>query len=307
MKNKVVAVVGPTASGKSALAVDIAKKYGGEVVSADSMQIYRKMDIGTAKIRDTEGVPHHLIDIVDPSETYTLSDYLSDADRTVKDILSRGKLPVMAGGTGLYISSFIDNIQLTEAETDEEYREYLKNFARENGAAALYSLLEKTDPESYKTLHVNDEKRIIRALEFFHTTGMTITEHNALSRAVPSPYDFYIIGITFSDRQKLYDRIDRRVDMMIEEGFIEEVESLDFEKLSKTARQAIGYRQIFGYLAGTMSLEDAVEDIKRESRRYAKRQLTWFRRDKRINWLCADGNELNCELFATSMEKFLDI
>ena len=208
---------------------------------------------------------------------------------------------------GLYISSFIDNIQLTEAETDEEYREYLKNFARENSAAALYSLLEKTDPESYKTLHVNDEKRIIRALEFFHTTGMTITEHNALSRAVPSPYDFYIIGITFSDRQKLYDRIDRRVDMMIDEGFIEEVESLDFEKLSKTARQAIGYRQIFGYLAGTMSLEDAVEDIKRESRRYAKRQLTWFRRDKRINWLCADGSELNCELFATSMEKFLDI
>ena len=307
MKNKVVAVVGPTASGKSALAIDIAKKYGGEVVSADSMQIYRGMDIGTAKITDTEGIPHHLIDIVDPSDTYTLSDYLSDADKAVKDILSRGKLPIMAGGTGLYISSFIDNIQLTEAETDEEYREYLKNFARENGAEKLHSLLADIDPESYKTLHVNDEKRVIRALEFFHTTGKTITEHNAESRSIPSPYDFFIIGITFRDRQKLYDRIDRRVDMMIEDGFVEEVKRLDFESLSKTARQAIGYRQIFAYLDGIITLDDAVEDIKRESRRYAKRQLTWFRRDSRINWLYADDNELNCELFETSMENFLDV
>ena len=155
MKNKVVAVVGPTASGKSALAVDIAKKYGGEVVSADSMQIYRKMDIGTAKIRDTEGVPHHLIDIVDPSETYTLSDYLSDADRTVKDILSRGKLPVMAGGTGLYISSFIDNIQLTEAETDEEYREYLKNFA--DSSSEVYYLIRDIDNDGTKDLILSNK------------------------------------------------------------------------------------------------------------------------------------------------------
>ena len=144
-------------------------------------------------------------------------------------------------------------------------------------------------------------------MEFFHTTGKTITEHNAESRSVPSPYDFFIIGITFRDRQKLYDRIDRRVDMMIEDGFVEEVKRLDFESLSKTARQAIGYRQIFAYLDGIMSLDDAVEDIKRESRRYAKRQLTWFRRDSRINWLYADDNELNCELFETSMENFLDV
>lgn len=305
MKNKVIAVVGPTASGKSALAISIAKKYGGEVVSADSMQIYRKMNIGTAKVTDTEGIPHHLIDIVDPSETYTLSDYLTDADRTVGEILGRGKLPVMAGGTGLYVSSFIDNIQLTEAQTDEAYREELKAFARENGGAALRELLKDIDYESYVSLHENDEKRIIRALELFHTTGKTITEHNADSRLIPSPYDFYMVGITFRDREKLYDRINLRVDEMMKSGFVDEVAALDFETLSHTAKQAIGYRQIFSYLRGEVSLEDAVENIKRETRRYAKRQLTWFRRDKRINWLYAD--ELNCELFETSMEKFLDV
>lgn len=309
MRNKVVVVVGPTASGKSSLAIDIALRYNGEVVSADSMQIYRKMNIGTAKISDTKGIIHHLIDIIEPSETFTLSDYLFAADNAVKDILKREKLPIIAGGTGLYISSFIDNIELSEAKTDQNYRSELQNIAKQYGTEILYEKLKNIDPESYASLHPNDEKRIIRALEIFHSTGITITEHNRRSRLYPSPYEFYIIGLNFRNRELLYDRINRRVDDMIENGFVEEVKNLDFSSLSGTAKQAIGYKQIFAYLKGDLSLSEATDIIKTESRRYAKRQLTWFRRDKRINWIYLDDikDNLNCELFETSMENFLSV
>ena len=309
MKDKVVVVVGPTASGKSSLAIDIAEKKNGEVVSADSMQIYRGMDIGTAKVSDTRGVKHYLIDIVEPSETFTLSDFLLEANKAVRHILSKGKLPVIAGGTGLYVSSFMDNISLSEVRIDENYRRQLRDFAAKNGNKKLHELLKDIDPESYKILHPNDEKRIIRALEMVHLSGITVSEQNKISKLIPSPYDFYVIGLNFKDRSVLYDRINKRVDDMIAAGFIDEVASLDFESLSQTARQAIGYKQIFEYIKGTLTLQEAVESIKTESRRYAKRQLTWFRRDSRVNWIYVDelDCEPTCELFETSMEKFLEV
>lgn len=309
MNNKILVITGPTASGKSNLAIDFAKKWNGEVVSADSMQIYRKMNIGTAKITDDMGVKHHLIDIVEPSQTFTLSDFLSSAKNAVDDILNRGKLPIITGGTGLYISSFIDNITLTETETDYAYRQELREYAAKYGSERLRELLKDIDPESYESLHPNDEKRIIRALEIYHSSGISISEHNRRSKLNPSPYEFFMIGINFRDRTTLYERINRRVDAMIESGLVNEVRSLDYSSLSDTAKQAIGYKQIFQYLNGEISFEDAVEKIKMESRRYAKRQLTWFRRDKRIDWIYVDElkSKLTCELFETSMENFIDV
>lgn len=309
MKNKVLIIAGPTATGKSALAVDFAKRFDGEIISADSMQIYRGMDIGTAKVEDTGGIKHYMIDITDPSEDFTLSDFLEGSRSAAEEIISRGKLPILVGGTGLYITSFADNIELSEVRTDEEYRSQLKSFAAENGAEKLHELLKDIDPESYAALHPNDEKRVIRALEIYHETGKTISEHNRLSRMTPSPYDFYMIGLNFRDRQKLYERINSRVDKMILDGLVDEVKRLDFPSLSRTAKQAIGYRQIYEYLQGNITLDEAAENIKLESRRYAKRQLTWFRRDSRINWTFIDEltTELNCEIFETSMENFLDV
>lgn len=309
MKKKILIIAGPTATGKSALAIDFAKRFDGEIISADSMQIYRGMDIGTAKVEDTGGIKHYMIDIADPSEDFTLSDFLDGSRRAAEEIISRGKLPILVGGTGLYITSFADNVELSEVRTDEEYRSKLKSFAAENGAEKLHELLKDIDPESYSALHPNDEKRVIRALEIYHETGKTISEHNRRSRMKPSPYDFYMIGLNFRDRQRLYERINLRVDKMISDGLADEVKKLDFPSLSRTAKQAIGYRQIYEYLQGNATLEDAAENIKLESRRYAKRQLTWFRRDSRINWTYIDEltTELNCELFETSMENFLDV
>jgi len=295
-KKKIVVICGPTGVGKTALSLSLAKKCNGEIISADSMQIYRGMDIGTAKATQNEQnqIPHHLLDIKDPSETYSLSDYLEDANVVAKDIIGRGKTPFMVGGTGLYISSFVDNIQLMEtAHQDADYREELKVFAAQNGNAALKELLRSVDPESYEKLSENDTKRIIRALEIYKSTGMTIGEQNRLSRSQPSEYDFIMIGLTCKDREVLYGRINSRVDRMIEEGFIEEVRRLDLERCSNTARQAIGYKQIYSYLQGEMLLPDAIDNIKMESRRYAKRQLTWFRRDPRINWEYTDECSLD--------------
>ncbi len=290
-KKRIVVICGPTGVGKTALSLRLAKKCNGEIISSDSMQIYRGMDIGTAKAtkEEQEQIPHHLIDIKDPTESYSLSDYLADANIVAKGITERGKVPFMVGGTGLYISSFVDNIKLVEtANQDQEYRDKLKQYAQEQGNAALKELLRNVDPESYEKLSANDTKRIIRALEIYKTTGMTIGEQNKLSRSEPSEYDFIIIGLTCRNRDVLYDRINTRVDRMIEEGFIDEVRNLDLDHCGNTAKQAIGYKQIHSYLKGESTLEDAVENIKMESRRYAKRQLTWFRKDERINWEYTD-------------------
>lgn len=296
MDNRVIVVVGPTASGKTRLAVEIAKKYGGEIVSADSMQIYKYMDIGTAKPTEDEmqGIPHHLISIVDPTDTFTLHDYLLRAKQTVNDILARGKVPVMAGGTGLYVTSFIENICLSDASSDTEYREYLAERVRREGSEKLLSELAEIDPQTAEKLHPNNVKRIIRALEIYHTSGITVTEQNNMSKTTPSPYRFLTIGLQYSDRSVLYGRIDRRVDEMFDAGLEEEVGSLiGSGKLTRecNAFQAIGYRQFAPYFDGCVGIEEVRENIKRESRRYAKRQLTWLRRDKNIKWYEADNSD----------------
>ncbi len=289
MQNKIVVIVGPTACGKTALSVELAKCFGGEIISADSMQIYRGMDIGTAKIRPEEmrGVPHYMIDIIEPSQEFCLADFLSLARKKADDILSRGKIPFLVGGTGLYVSSFIDNVHLTEESPDPEYREYLNSVASEKGGAAVKEMLKDIDPESYEKLDENNIKRIVRALEVYKATGRTIGENNRMSKSA-SPYEFCEIGLNFADRQKLYDRIDARVDKMFEDGLLHEVERLSLDTLSATARQAIGYKQFLGYLSGDKTLDEVKEDIKRESRRYAKRQITWFKRDNNIVWFNSD-------------------
>lgn len=297
MKNRVIAVVGPTASGKTKISVEIAKRYNGEVVSADSMQIYKYMDIGTAKPTTSEmqGIPHHLISIVEPTQAFTLQDYLERANACVGDILARGNVPVIAGGTGLYVSSFIENISLSEAETDFEYREMLMKRAATEGSEKLLSELAEIDPQTAEKLHPNNVKRIVRALELFHSSGKTVTEQNALSKRTPSPFEFLEIGLCYEDRSVLYERIDRRVDCMFDAGLEKEVESLlESGKLTRecNAFQAIGYKQFAPYFDGEIGLDAVRENIKRESRRYAKRQLTWLRRDKNIRWVEADGMDI---------------
>ena len=297
MNNRVIVVVGPTASGKTKLAVEIAKRYNGEIVSADSMQIYKYMDIGTAKPTEEEkqGIAHHLIGIVEPTETFTLQDYLDRAKVCVDDILSRGKVPIIAGGTGLYVTSFIDNISLSEAETDLEYREYLAKRAEKEGNEALLAELAEIDPETADKLHPNNVKRIIRALELYHTSGKTVSEQNALSRQSPSPYEFFETGLRFVDRKTLYGRINRRVDEMFRAGLENEVSTLlESGKLTRecNAFQAIGYKQFAPYFDGETDIDEVAENIKRESRRYAKRQLTWLRRDENIRWVEADGFDI---------------
>lgn len=295
-KPLVVVVVGPTASGKTSLAIEIAKKYGAEIVSADSMQIYKKMNIATAKPTDDElsQVRHHLVGIIDPGEEFSVAMYKEKALEAIRDIFSRDKLPIVVGGTGLYIDTLVNNTSFLDyGKTD--IREKLEAEADEKGIEALYERLKEIDPETYSRLHINDRKRIIRALELYYVTGKTISEQDQLSHLTESEYDWCIIGLNAENRQFLYDRINRRVDLMLEEGLIEEAKEFFSSDISLTARQAIGYKELKPYLDGLVSLEEAVEKLKMETRRYAKRQLTWFRRNKKINWInidCTDGMPL---------------
>lgn len=290
MKPLVVVIVGPTASGKTKLSIELAKKFHGEIVSADSMQIYRRMNIGTAKPTEEEkcGIPHHLMDFLEPTEDYTLKQYLDDANRCVEDIISRKKLPIIVGGTGLYVSSFLRNLTLSEEPVDDTYRAGLESDYEKLGGEEMLSRLSKVDPELASRLFPKDKKRILRGLEVYHNTGITQTEQNRKALEVESPYTFLCFGLSAEDRSFLYDRIDRRVEQMMESGLLEEVTSLRQIDCSKTARQAIGYRQFEGYFNGDASLEDIVPRIQKESRNYAKRQLTWFRREDRIQWFCID-------------------
>jgi tRNA dimethylallyltransferase len=303
---KIIVIVGPTASGKTSLSVELALRFNGEIVSADSMQVYRGMDIGTAKVTKSEkkGIKHHLIDIIDPSEEFSLADYLDLINVAVKDILSRNKLPIIVGGTGLYISSFTDNIKLSPSKADNEYRSFLKNYADINGSFELKRLLRAIDLESYEKLKDNDVKRISRALEIYRSEGKTVEEFNRASKQQPQ-YEFLKLGLTSIDREYLYSRINNRVDIMMQQGFLDEVRSLNNNKLSSTAAQAIGYRQLNNYLAGKISLDEAIEQIKQESRRYAKRQITWFKRDKSIIWHNIDTN--NFEEILNSCIKHMEI
>ncbi len=287
-----IVVVGPTASGKTRLAVDIALKYGGEVVSCDSMQIYKEMQIGTAKPTNEEkrGVTHHMVDFVDPRRNYSVADYVNDAKRCISDIHGRGKLPVLAGGTGLYVNSLIDNIEFGQTKRDDKLRLELQKIADERGGEALLDILREFDPQCAKTLHKNNQGRIIRAIEVYKTTGLTMTEMREKSRQAPQLYNLCMLGLNFSNREVLYRRIEKRVDDMIAAGLENEVRALLESGLTRetTAMQAIGYKELCAAVKNEIPIEEAIETVKRETRRYAKRQLTWFRRDKRINWLEAD-------------------
>lgn len=288
MSKKIVVVCGPTASGKTALSIALAKAFNGEVVSADSMQIYRRMDIGTAKPTrgEMDGIPHHMLDVAQPGESYSVSRYVQEATACVEDILSRGKLPIVCGGTGLYIDGLIRGGDFQPSGVDSGLREQLEEEWAQQGADAMMARLAAVDPDSAARLHLSDKRRILRALEVFLSTGETITVHNARSKAVPPRYDALMIGLNTEPRDILYGRIDRRVDDMLKQGLLREVQSLlEDGLLEGTAAQAIGYKELLAYFRGEMTLEAAADLIRQKSRNYAKRQLTWFRRDERVKWI----------------------
>ena len=291
MKPIVYVIGGPTASGKSKLAVELAKKVNGEIISADSMQIYKEMNIGTAKVNKEEmqGVQHYLVDFVSPDERYSVSNFKKDAERAIEEILAKGKTPIVVGGTGLYIDSLIYGIEFQNEEVDLEYREKLNKIADEEGLENLHKMAQKIDPEAMKKISINDRKRIIRVLEIYHKTGKTKTEQELQSRKNEVKYEYKVFAITM-DREKLYERIEKRVDFMIEQGLIEEVKQI-LEKYHTfpTAMQGLGYKEVVEYLEGSCTKEEMIEKIKKETRHYAKRQLTWFRKNKETIWL--DGEK----------------
>ena len=289
MAQRVVCVVGPTASGKTKMGVALAKRFNGEVVSVDSMQIYRGMEIGTAAPTPEEmaGVPHHMIGVADPAESWSVSRFTQEADRCIQDILRRGKLPVLVGGTGLYLDALVRGQTFAAGQQGGAVRLALQQRLAREGAAALLEELAAIDPETAARLHLRDEKRILRALEVYRETGETISEHDRKSREMPDRYDALYIGLSFRDRQELRDRIDRRVDIMVEQGLLDEVRQLLTGGLPRdaTALQAIGFMQFLAVADGTATEAEAVEEVKLRSRQYAKRQLTWLRRNPRIHWI----------------------
>lgn len=298
----VLAVAGPTASGKTALGVALAKEYDGEVISADSMQIYKGMDIASAKPtkEEMQGIPHHLIDFLERDITFSAADYVRLANQKIKEILSRGKLPIIVGGTGLYISSLLDNVKFSEGGSDEAYREEMYKFARENGNEALHLRLEKIDPEAAALIHQNNLVRVIRALEVHHLTGRTFSELKAESRLEESQYDSMIIGLDYEDRQVLYNRINHRVDEMVKNGLVKEAYELWKNRDMKTAANAIGFKEFIPYFEHYMTLDECIDKIKQETRRYAKRQLTWFRKNPRIKWIILGEFDKKTEIFEKS-------
>ncbi|MBE7020631.1 MAG: tRNA (adenosine(37)-N6)-dimethylallyltransferase MiaA [Ruminococcaceae bacterium] len=294
---KLVCVAGPTGSGKTALGIEIAKEFNGEIISADSMQIYRELNIGTAKParEEMQGIPHHLIDIVEPDGEFSVKEFVDLANEKIDDITLRGKLPIVVGGTGLFISSLIDNVQFSDGEADEALRQELSEIAEKKGASYLHEMLKEIDYESYLRLHPNNVRRVIRAIEVYKTTGITMTEQIKNSKNIPPAFSLAYFGLN-TDREIIYDRINKRVDIMMEKGLLEEVISLKEKGYStrNKSMQAIGYKELLLHLSGKLTLDEAVDLIKQESRRYAKRQLTWFRRDERIKWI--DIKECNTVL-----------
>ena len=304
---KAIVVVGPTASGKTSLGIYIAKKYNGEVISADSMQIYKEMSVSTAKptIEEMDGVKHHLIDFVDITDTYSVSDYCRDAKAVFDDIVSRGKLPVIVGGTGLYIDSFITNTQFFDDAQSDEIRKRLQKQANDEGLDVLYNRLKEIDPDAAAKIHPNNSVRVIRALEVYEATGKTITQQTEQSHSVASDIDALYIGINYSDREKLYDRINRRVDIMMENGLLDEAKSLFSGEYSATAVNSIGCKEMKPFLDGEKSLSECVEKLKMSTRHYAKRQLTWFRRNESVKWVYPDKQNED-ELYSQIIEYIND-
>ena len=288
MKKPLIIITGPTASGKTALSVELAKKVGGEIISADSMQVYRHMDIGSAKVtkEEMDGVRHHLIDVLDPWDEFNVVVFQRLAKQAMEEIYAAGNIPIIAGGTGFYIQALVNDIDFTENDSDTGYREELECLAAEKGASYLHDMLKEVDPESAEAIHENNVKRVIRALEFYKKTGTKISEHNEAERQKESPYNFayYVLNM---DRERLYQRIDLRVDLMMKNGLLAEVEKLKEMGCTRdmVSMQGLGYKEILDALDGTISLDEAVYIIKRDTRHFAKRQLTWLRRNPAIHWI----------------------
>ena len=291
MKPKVIVICGPTASGKTALSIELAKKINGEIISADSMQIYKDMDIGTAKPtkEEMQDIKHYLLDFVSPEERYSVAQYKQDAKKAIKEIISKGKTPIIVGGTGLYVDSLIYEIEYNDIKLDENYRNELEQVVEKEGLQKLYERAVQIDPLAMEKISQNDKKRIMRVLEIYKATGKTKTQQEEESRKKPIEYDYKVFAINW-DRETLYERINRRVDIMIAQGLIEEVQDI-IKKYKKfpTAMQGLGYKEVVEYINGNYTKEEMIEKIKMETRRYAKRQLTWFRKNKQTIWL--DGTK----------------
>lgn len=287
MKRPLIILAGPTAVGKTTASIRLAKAIGAEIISADSMQVYRHMDIGSAKIRqeEMEGVPHYLIDVLEPEEEFNVVRFQQMAKAAAEEIYAKGKIPLVAGGTGFYIQALLYDIDFTENDGDTSYRRSLEKTAEEKGGEYLHAMLREADPKAAEEIHPHNIKRMIRALEFHHQTGGKISEHNEAEREKSSPYDFAYFVLT-DERSRLYERIDRRVDKMMEEGLLEEVRYLKERgvKRESTAMQGLGYKELYAYLDGECTLEEAVRIIKRDTRHFAKRQLTWFKRERDVIW-----------------------
>ena len=287
-KKKIVVLTGPTAVGKTKLSIELAKKIGGEIISADSCQVYKHMDIGSAKIRPEEmgGIPHFLVDELEPSEEFNVVVFQQKTKQYMKEIYERGHIPILVGGTGFYIQAVLYDIHFSQDDDNHQIRENLENLAREKGAAYMHEELRKIDPASADAIHANNVKRVIRALEYYKLTGQRISEHNEEQRNNESPYAFSYFVLN-DHREFLYERIDKRVDEMITEGLVDEVKhlkELGYDR-SYVSMQALGYKEIFGYLEGEISLDEAIYIIKRDTRHFAKRQITWFKREKEVLWV----------------------
>lgn len=294
-KQKVIVICGPTASGKTALSIELAKKINGEIVSCDSMQIYKEMDIGTAKPtkEEIQEIPHYMINTIFPNERYSVADYKKDAKKAIREIIKKGKVPIIVGGTGLYVDSLIYEIEYPDIKFDEKYRQELEEQVQKDGLEKLYNKAKKIDPEAMLKISSNDKKRILRVLEIYKATGKTKTEQERKSREKEPEFDYLVYGLNMP-REKLYERINLRVDIMIKQGLIKEVEEI-YKKYNEfpTAMQGLGYKEVVEYLEGHLTKEEMIEKIKQETRRYAKRQMTWFRKNKQTIWLDTENTKQN--------------
>lgn len=303
-----VILAGPTAVGKTELSIRLAKRINGAIISADSMQVYKYMDIGSAKIMpdEMEGVKHYLIDELDPSDIFNIVRFQQMAKDALKEIYANGQIPIVAGGTGFYIQALLYDIDFTHQDSDEAFRKEMADYAAEYGAEALHEKLKEIDPVSYKTIHANNTKRVIRALEYYRMTGQPISAHNEQEHQKVSPYNFAYFVLT-DDRKHLYDRIDYRVDLMMKKGLVDEVKKLYDMGYHKdmVSMQGLGYKELLSYLNGECSLEEAVYIIKRETRHFAKRQLTWFRRERDVIWLDKSAYQYNDQRILTDMCRML--
>lgn len=293
-KKPLIILTGPTAAGKTALSIGLAKRINGAIISADSMQVYRHMDIGSAKVtpEEMDGVPHYLIDVLEPHEEFSVHTFKQMAENALGEIYGKGMIPIVVGGTGFYIQALLYDIQFTETDTDTAYRSQLEGLAEKNGADWLHGELKKVDPEAAEQIHANNVKRVIRALEYYHQTGQKISDHNAEERQRTSPYNYKYFVLN-RNREELYRRIDLRVDKMLEAGLLDEVKALKNMGYTRdmVAMKGLGYKEVLDYLSGEITLDEAVYRVKRDSRHFAKRQLTWFRRERDVTWVELDGRD----------------